>query len=82
MDERERKFNVKGISAFEAAETRTNVTAIPGLEKDKAVLKENFHRTSVGNSINYKKKLESEMPVSPEKLKHIKLGSDAISKAN
>ena len=55
MNPVDRKMNVKGISAFEAAENKTSASIIPGMERDKGMQRENFHRTSLRNSINVTK---------------------------
>ena len=55
MDARDRKFNVKGISAFEAGENDTGTLALPGFEIDKTFDKEDFKRKSLNNKININK---------------------------
>ncbi len=55
MDARERKLNVHGLAAYEAAEAKPNTKTIPGFEVDKTFDKEDFKRISAGNSINFAK---------------------------
>ena len=76
MNPVDRKMNVKGISAFEAAENKTSASIIPGMERDKGMQRENFHRTSLRNSINVTKQpqIASNPILSPIRIKHIQLG--------
>ena len=84
MDPADRKMNIQGISAFEAAEDKAHTSVIPGMDRDQNLLKENFHRTSIGNSINFAKKAKDRYDASPSptKLKHINLGKNAIEQAS
>lgn len=67
MDARERKINVHGLSAYEAAEAKANTKTIPGFEVDKTFDKEDFKRISANNSINFAKKAQEKNGVSPVK---------------
>ena len=65
MDERERKLNVHGLAAYEAAEAKANTKTIPGFEVDKTFDKEDFKRVSAKNSINFGKKVTAGVGPAP-----------------
>ena len=47
MGDRERQINIRGLSAFEAAEANLNVKSLPGFEVDKTLLKGDYKKTSM-----------------------------------
>jgi len=56
MDAWDRKLNLHGLAAYEAAEAKPNTKTIPGFEVDKTFDKDDFKRISANNSINFAKK--------------------------
>ena len=93
MDERERKLNVKGIAAFEAAEAQTNNKIMPGFAVDKTFDKEDFKRKSNAGKLNVKESKDTlatltgfagsaTLPLSSgDRMKHFVLGKNALGKA-
>lgn len=69
MDPSLRKMNIKGISAYEAAQATTGTQALPGFEVDKTFDKDDFKRKSTAKTINFGKNTASAggNPISPIK---------------
>mgnify|MGYP001582190044 FL=1 len=47
MGDWERQINMRGLSAFEAAEANLNVKSMPGFDVDKTLLKEDHKHISM-----------------------------------
>jgi hypothetical protein len=93
MDERERKLNVGGLAAYEAAEATANTRAVPGFEVDKTFDKDDFKRKS-SKALNLGNKLASKptrsvtalslaepAQVSPDRVRNFSLGKAALERA-